>query len=225
MTNITKNNLEINSLLFNFINNEVIPGTDIKEEHFWNNFSQAVHELEPINKNLIKKREDIQKKINNWHKEKKGKNFNQVEYTTFLKLIGYIVEEKENFHIATVNVDKEITSIAGPQLVVPVDNARYALNAANARWGSLYDALYGTDIIPGEKGKDYDAQRGSKVIDYVRSFLTKIAPLDSGSCKEITEVRIEEKNLVLIVDDKKQFLKNKNQFLGFSGNKEVLNQY
>ena len=220
MSNIIKNNLEIKSSLFNFINNEAIPETGIEVEHFWSKFSHVLHELEPINKSLIKKREVIQKKIDGWHKERKGKSLDQVEYSSFLKSIGYIVEEKENFHISTSNVDQEIATIAGPQLVVPVDNARYALNAANARWGSLYDALYGTDVVPGERGKNYDTQRGSKVIDYVRSFLTKIAPLDGGSWKEITKIRIEEKNLVLLINDKKQFLKIKNQFLGFSGNKE-----
>ena len=220
MTKILRNNLEIESSLFNFINNEVIPGTGIKLDDFWNKFDQAVHYLEPINKSLIQKREDIQKKIDNWHKERRDKNLDQLEYKTFLRSIGYIVEEKEDFSINTSNVDQEISSTAGPQLVVPVDNARYALNAANARWGSLYDALYGTDVIPGEKGKSYNTQRGLKVIHYVRSFLTKIAPLEDGRWEEISEIRIEEKNLVLLIKNKKQFLKKKNQFLGFVGDKE-----
>ena len=148
-----KNGLKINSKLFNFINNEVIPGTNINSDEFWSNFEKAVHELAPLNKKLIEKRRDIQKKIDEWHKQNKGKELNKKVYTDFLKSISYIVDEGEDFEIETDNVDSEISSIAGPQLVVPVDNARYALNAANARWGSLYDALYGTDVIPGKKVK------------------------------------------------------------------------
>jgi len=167
MSVIDKNGLKISSTLFEFINNEAIPGTNIKSEDFWNNFEKVVHELTPINKNLLKKREIIQKEINEWHINNKGKSLNKKEYTDFLKSISYIVEEEEDFNIETSDVDQEISSIAGPQLVVPVDNARYALNAANARWGSLYDALYGTDVIPGNKGKGYNEDRGKKVIDYV----------------------------------------------------------
>ena len=146
-------------------------GTNIKSDEFWTNFGKIVHELAPINKKLIQKREDIQKKIDEWHKKNKGKELNKKEYLDFLKSISYIVEEKDKFNIETANVDDEIATIAGPQLVVPVDNARYALNAANARWGSLYDALYGTDVIPGNKGKDFDEQRAQTVIAYVRKFL------------------------------------------------------
>jgi Malate synthase len=149
-----KNGLKISSNLFNFINNEVLPGTDILPDKFWDGFEKAVHELAPINKNLILKREDIQKKIDEWHKQNKGIELNKKDYTKFLESISYIAKEKEKFSIETSNVDSEISSIAGPQLVVPVDNARYALNAANARWGSLYDALYGTDVIPGDKFKN-----------------------------------------------------------------------
>ena len=148
MSLIDKNGLKINSVLVDFINNEAIPGTGIKPDDFWHRFENIVHELTPINKALIKKRETIQKKIDGWHKNNAGKDFNKKEYINFLRSISYIFEEKEDFEISTSNVDEEISSIAGPQLVVPVDNARYALNAANARWGSLYDALYGADVIP-----------------------------------------------------------------------------
>jgi len=165
MSLIEKNGLKINSKIFGFINEEVLPGIDIKSEDFWNKFEKIVHELSPINKSLIKKREIIQKKIDEWHKDKKDNGFDKEEYTSFLKSISYITEEKKDFKIETSKVDLEISSIAGPQLVVPVDNARYALNAANARWGSLYDALYGTDVIPGDKGKGYNEERGKKVID------------------------------------------------------------
>ena len=149
MKMVDKNGLKVSSTLLDFINNEAIPKTNINIDKFWSKFSDAVHELSPINKALIQKRESIQKQIDEWHKTNKGKNLNKIEYVNFLKSIGYLIEQKDDFNIETTEVDEEISSIAGPQLVVPVDNARYALNAANARWGSLYDALYGTDVISG----------------------------------------------------------------------------
>ena len=220
MNIIKKNNLKIDSILFEFINNQAIPGTGINSDDFWNKFENVVHELAAINKNLLIKREVIQKKIDEWHKVRIGKTIDKEEYTKFLKSIDYIVEEKEDFEISTSNIDKEISSVAGPQLVVPVDNARYALNAANARWGSLYDSLYGTDVIPGEKGKVYNSERGSKVILYVRNFLENIAPINEGSWKKVTKIKIENSKLVLLIDGKKKYLKNENQFVGFNGKKE-----
>ena len=217
MSTIDKNGLKISSALFEFINNEVIPGTNIKSDDFWSKFEKVTHELAPINKSLIEKRESIQKKIDQWHKNNKGKNFDKKEYTDFLKSISYIVSEKEDFKINTEDVDQEIASIAGPQLVVPVDNARYALNAANARWGSLYDALYGTDIIPGDKAKEYDEKRGKQVIAYVRNFLDEVVPLSNTSWKEISEIKIIEEDVVFLVENKEKFLKNKKQFIGFNG--------
>jgi len=217
---ISKNNLKINTSLFNFINEEVIPGTNIQSDEFWAKFDKAVHELTPINKNLLKKREDIQKKIDYWHVSKKDVNFKKKDYMIFLKSIGYIVEEEENFSINTSNVDEEISSIAGPQLVVPVDNARYALNAANARWGSLYDALYGTDVISGKREGDYDPERGDKVISYVRSFLNRTVPLNDGNWNELTNIKISKNDLILIAGTKNLSLKNKNQFVGFNGEKD-----
>ena len=219
MSKISKNNLKVSSILLEFINNEVIPGTDIIADEFWSKFDRAVHELAPINKSLINKREQIQIKIDDWHKSKKGKDINQEEYILFLKSIGYIVEEGKDFNINTSNVDHEISSTAGPQLVVPVDNARYALNAANARWGSLYDALYGTDVIPGDKSANYNAERGSKVINYVRTFLSKIAPIDSTEWKDISKITIEDQDLVFLHNDNKKRLKDNNQFIGFTGEK------
>ena len=219
MNYINKNDLKINSTLFEFINKEAIPGTDIKSEDFWKNFGKVVHELTPINKSLIKKREAIQKKINDWHKKDENKDFNKEKYINFLKSISYIVDKKEDFKINTSNVDKEISSIAGPQLVVPVDNARYALNAANARWGSLYDALYGTDVIPGEKGKGHNKERANKVISYVREFLDQVFPLNNGSWKEISKIQIEGSDLVLLIEEKKNYIKDKKQFVGFNGEK------
>ena len=219
MSKISKNNLKVSSILLEFINNEVIPGTDIVADEFWSKFDRAVHELAPINKSLISKREQIQIKIDDWHKSKKGKDINQEEYILFLKSIGYIVEEGKDFNINTSNVDYEISSTAGPQLVVPVDNARYALNAANARWVSLYDALYGTDVISGDKSSNYNAERGSKVINYVRTFLSKIAPIDSAEWKDISKITIEDQDLVFLHNDNKKKLKNNNQFIGFKGEK------
>ncbi len=221
MNMINKNDLKISSTLYEFVNNEAIPGTGIVSEQFWDNFSKIVHELAPINKNLIEKREVIQKKIDNWHKSNKGEEFNKKDYIKFLKSIGYLIEENNDFSIETTGVDKEISSIAGPQLVVPVDNARYALNAANARWGSLYDSLYGTDIIPGKIGKDWDKNRAYKVINFVRDFLDERIPLLKTSWKEITKIQVEGDKLVLFVNSKKNFLKNNDQFIGFTGEKNA----
>ena len=217
-----KNELKINTKLLDFVNNEVIPGTNIKSEEFWTSFERIVHELAPINKRLIEKRESVQKKIDEWHKKNKGKELNKKEYLEFLKSISYIVEEKDSFNIETSNVDSEIATIAGPQLVVPVDNARYALNAANARWGSLYDALYGTDVIPGKKGKGFDEKRAQKVIAYVREFLDETAPLENGSWNEISGMKVKDNDIVFFVDKKEIFLKNKDQFIGYNGEKEKL---
>ena len=217
-----KNGLKINTKLLNFVNKEVIPGTNIESEEFWTSFGKIVHELAPINKKLIQKREDIQKKIDEWHKKNKGKELNKKEYSDFLKSISYIIEEKEEFTIETENVDDEIATIAGPQLVVPVDNARYALNAANARWGSLYDALYGTDVVPGEKGKGFDEQRARTVITYVRKFLDETIPLENGSWLEISGMKVIDNDLVFFVDKKEIYLKNKDQFIGYNGEKEKL---
>tara|TARA_Y100001958_G_C21228107_1_gene553574 strand:- start:314 stop:2458 length:2145 start_codon:yes stop_codon:yes gene_type:complete len=224
MSIIEKNELKISSSLFNFINNEVIPGTNIKSEEFWEKFGRTVHKLAPINKNLIKKREIIQKKIDEWHIENKDKIFNKKDYTKFLKTISYIVEEQEDFNIETANVDKEISSIAGPQLVVPVDNARYALNAANARWGSLYDALYGTDVIPGSKSEEFDKERANKVIIYVRKFLDEAAPINQLSWNEVTKIKIENENLIFFNGKGRRYLKNENQFIAFDGKKEDPNK-
>jgi malate synthase len=222
MSFIEKNRLKISSILFDFVNKEIIPGTDIQTDKFWDDFEKTVHELSPINKRLIEKRETIQKEIDNWHKENKGKELNKKEYTEFLKSISYIVEEKEDFNIETTNVDREIASIAGPQLVVPVDNARYALNAANARWGSLYDALYGTDVIPGDKGKEFNKERANNVITYVKKFLDESVPIDGLNWSEISEIKIKDKDLILLNGKDEKNLKNKNQFVAFNKKNDKL---
>ncbi len=217
MKKIVINNLKIDENLVNFIDNEAIPGTNIKSEKFWKDFDSVVHKLTLKNKELIQKRENIQKKIDEWHLSKKGSSFDKNEYINFLKSIEYIIEEKPDFKINTKNVDEEISSIAGPQLVVPVDNARYALNAANARWGSLYDALYGTDVIPGEIGKSYNEERGKKVIKFAREFLDSSYPIEGISWKQVEKIKIDKKNLLLLVNEKVFHLKNNNQFKGFNG--------
>ena len=217
---IDKNSMKISSTLLEFVNNEVIPDTGVNIEEFWTKFSNAVHELSPINKALIQKREIIQKKIDDWHKSNKGKELNKIEYINFLKSINYLIEEESNFNIETTGVDEEISSIAGPQLVVPVDNARYALNAANARWGSLYDSLYGTDVISGKLGKIWDKERALKVIDFVRNFLDETFSLTTTSWKEILKIQIVEDKLVLFSKSTKDYLQNNDQFVGFNGNKE-----
>ncbi len=220
MKMVEKSGLKVSSTLLEFINNEVIPGTNIDIDKFWSKFSEVIHELSPLNNALIQKREIIQKKIDDWHKSNKGEDFNKKEYVNFLKSINYLIDEKNDFKIETADVDEEIASIAGPQLVVPVDNARYALNAANARWGSLYDALYGTDIISGSIGKSWDQERAKKVIDFVRDFLDERIPLAQTSWKNISKFKIEENKLVIFSDSKKYFLKNIEQFIGYNGDKE-----
>ena len=216
---IEKNGLKISSVMFDFVNNEAIPETGLDPDQFWAKFSEVVHEMAPTNKYLIEKRETIQKKIDDWHKSNKGKEFDKKEYIKFLKSLDYLIEEKNEFKIETSNVDEEISSIAGPQLVVPVDNARYALNAANARWGSLYDALYGTDVIPGEKKKDYDVKRATEVVNYVRDFLDENFPLKQKRWKEISKIYLENNQLILSADEEKDQLKNDHQFIGYKGDK------
>ena len=213
MNKINKENFIISSVLLEFINKEVIPGTDINVDEFWKKFDSAIHELAPINKALIEKRKTIQKKIDVWHINNKGKDLNKKEYIIFLKSINYIVEEEDDFQITTQNVDDEITKIAGPQLVVPVDNARYAINAANARWGSLYDSLYGTDVIPeidgAAKSDSYNSARGNKVIEYAKKFLDKTFPLTNASWVDISKISVDS-----------ILLKNKAQLVGYNGTKK-----
>ncbi len=220
MNMVDKNGLKISSTLFKFVNNEIIPNTNINADQFWDKFSNVVHELAPLNKSLLQKREDIQKKIDRWHKSNLNREFNKDEYIKFLKSIGYLVEEGDNFSIETKGVDKEISSIAGPQLVVPVDNARYALNAANARWGSLYDSLYGTDVIPGNIGKNWDQERAKRVIEFVRNFFDQSVPLLETSWREISKFEINGNKLVIYSGSKKSFLKNDDQFVGFNGDQD-----
>jgi len=214
------NDLSVSDELLNFINNEILKDTKISPEKFWLGFDKAIHELTPINKELIQTRENLQKKIDNWHIKNRSNEINLDKYKKFLIEIGYLKEVGPDFEIKTKDVDEEITSIAGPQLVVPIMNERYALNAANARWMSLYDSLYGTDII--EQSEDsatqrYDPLRGEMVIKYGRQFLEKYFSLESLEWKKITGFIIKDGSLIVLKDSEKSFLKDKNKFVGHRG--------
>ena len=214
------NNLKVSEDLLLFVNDELLKNTKISPEKFWKGFDEVVHELAPKNKELIKVRENIQNQIDKWHKSKKGNEIEINEYKKFLKDIGYLKNEGPDFKIETKNVDEEITSIAGPQLVVPIMNARYALNAANARWMSLYDSLYGTDVI--EESEDstsqrYDPERGEIVIKYGREFLDKYFSLNEFSWKKITGIAIQNGELKVLKGVDVTTLKEKNKFIGHRG--------
>ena len=212
-------NLSVSNELLNFVNYELLKGTKISPEKFWVGFDRVVHELTPINKELINKREDLQKKIDAWHIKNKGNGLILAEYKKFLEEIGYLKKVGKDFQIKTKNVDEEITSIAGPQLVVPIMNERYALNAANARWMSLYDSLYGTDIIKSEEGgsERYDPLRGQEVIKYVREFLDSYIPIKNSSWKSISGLKIKDGNLLIYKNDIEFKLKNLEKFIGYRG--------
>ncbi len=214
------NNLKVSEELLLFVNNELFDGTDISPEKFWKDFDKAVHELAPKNKELINFRETLQKKIDKWHIENKGKDIQIKEYKNFLKEIDYLKDEGPDFKIETSDIDEEIASIAGPQLVVPIMNARYALNAANARWMSLYDSLYGTDVI--ETSEDsaserYDPERGELVIKYGREFLDKYFTLKDFSWRKITGIAIQNKELKVLKGVDVTTLKDENKFIGHRG--------
>ena len=220
ITQTNSSSLVISKDLKDFIENEVLIGLDISKDHFWSSFETIVNEFSPRNKDLLQKRENIQAKIDTWHIDRKGQNFNFTEYKSFLTEIGYIAPRSEDFKISTDNVDPEIKTIAGPQLVVPVMNARFALNAANARWGSLYDALYGTDVISESDGAEkvggYNPVRGDKVIDFAKNFLDETIPLAEGSYKDVLGFEFVDGNIQAVLPDSlKVQLKNPAQYIGY----------
>ncbi len=213
------NNLQVSNVLLKFVNEELLENTGIGPEKFWSGFDKSVHELSTKNKELIKIREDLQKKIDDWHTKNKGNDVQIDEYKKFLKEIKYLKDEGPDFKIETNNVDDEIAKIAGPQLVVPIMNARYALNAANARWVSLYDSLYGTNIIESEEGgsERYDPNRGQEVIKFVREFFDKFIPIEGTSWKNIAGLKVKDKDLIILKDDYEYKLKDPNKFIGHRG--------
>ena len=220
---ININSLKVSQNLSNFIDNELLKDTGISSDKFWLGFEKTINELEPRNRELIEFREILQKKIDAWHIQNKGNEINLEDYKKFLIEIGYLKEEGPDFTIETKNVDDEITKIAGPQLVVPIMNARYALNAANARWMSLYDSLYGTDVIDQSDtnaSKGYDPLRGEKVIKYGRDFLENYFPLENLSWHEVSDLNIKEGKLNLLKDNDQFNLKEEQKFIGHRGEAE-----
>ncbi|MAU84919.1 MAG: malate synthase G [Gordonia sp.] len=215
------NGLQVATVLYDFINNEALPGTGVDQNSFWAGAASVIGDLAPRNRELLAVRDDLQAKIDQWHKDNDGAG-DFATYKKFLTDIGYLVEPLADFQIATENVDREIAETAGPQLVVPVLNARFALNASNARWGSLYDALYGTDVIPetdgAEKGSSYNQVRGDKVIAYAKAFLDQAVPLEQCSYTDVAAFAVVDGALqVTLADQKTATLADPSAFAGYRG--------
>jgi malate synthase len=219
---VTVGNLRVAQVLYDFINNEALPGTDIDPDSFWAGVDKVVTDLGPRNQDLLARRDELQAQIDKWHRQRVIEPIDAEAYKQLLVEIGYLQPEPGNFTITTSGVDDEITTTAGPQLVVPVLNARFALNAANARWGSLYDALYGTDVIGeddgAEKTSEYNKVRGDKVIAYARGFLDEAVPLESGSWADVTGLSVEDGALqIALGDGKSTALADPDKFIGYTG--------
>src|ERR1700758_682921 len=218
---VSVGNLRVARVLYDFVNNEALPGTEIHPDSFWAGVDKVVTDLTPQNQDLLRRRDELQAQIDKWHRHRVIEPIDAEAYREFLAEIGYLQPEPADFTITTSDVDDEITTTAGPQLVVPVTNARFALNAANARWGSLYDALYGTDVIPesdgAEQGTSYNKVRGDKVIAYARKFLDEAAPLSSGSWADATGVSIADGQLQVASGADSTGLASPEKFVGYSG--------
>ena len=217
---VSVGNIKVAEELYNFVNREALPETGLDVEQFWQDFEKIFTDFTPKNKELLEKRQNLQDQIDAWHKE--NKEFNAEQYKAFLEEIGYLEKEVDDFKVNLENVDKEIANIAGPQLVVPINNARYAINAANARWGSLYDAFYGTDVISEEDGAEktggYNPVRGEKVIEKSREFLDASTPLASGSHKDATKYQVKNGKLAVTLENGDTVsLQNETQFVGYQG--------
>jgi malate synthase len=215
---VSRNGLKVSTQLAAFVEEAALPGTGVSADAFWSGFSDLIHNLGPKNRALLVKREQIQAQIDAWHVAQRGQSHDRVAYLEFLTQIGYLVPEGPDFEIDTQNVDPEIAAIPGPQLVVPIMNARYALNAANARWGSLYDALYGTDAMGDlPSGKGYDAARGARVIAWAKAFLDDTAPLANGSHADVTSYAVIGGNLKATLGGVSTGLATPKQFVGYQG--------
>lgn len=218
---IDKGGMKVSSDLYTFINQKALPGTGLNPDAFWTGFENLVNDLSPINRQLLDKRSEMQQQLDNWHREHKGQ-FDFATYKAFLQEIAYLLPEGDDFNVTTAKVDTEITVTAGPQLVVPVMNARFALNAVNARWGSLYDALYGTDAISEEGGAErsgqYNPVRGKRVINFARNFLDETTPLINGSHKDACRYAIVNGELqISLQDGTLTALQQTDQFAGYQG--------
>ena len=225
---ITVGGFQVAEVFFNFINQDVIPGTGIEQDKFWQSFEAIVNELSPINKQLLDTRVKLQSQIDEWHKQHQTSQYDEVVYKAFLQEIGYLAEDIADFKISPKNVDPEVANLAGPQLVVPVMNARYALNATNARWGSLFDALYSTDVIAIHDEtaitKSYNPKRGKAVVAYAKQYLDETFTLNQGTFSEVTSYQVIDQQLqITLTNGEKTQLSNASNFVGFKGSKDSLN--
>ena len=228
MSRIVMSGLQVDAALASLVNDEILPGTGVSSEHFWQSFSNIIADLAPENARLLAHREALQAQIDDWHKEHRESGYSLEAYRGFLLAIGYLQAQPESFVINTSNIDEEIATQAGPQLVVPVKNARFALNAANARWGSLYDALYGTNAIPEtdgcERSGPYNPARGDRVIAFAKSLLDEVAPLKEGSHSEVAAYGITDGALqATLINNSNTGLIDCAQFVGYQGAPEAPN--
>ncbi|MFZ6047032.1 malate synthase G [Pseudomonas sp. CR3202] len=218
---IARHRLNVAAELVAFIEQEALPGTGVDPAAFWLGFDALVHDLAPRNRDLLAERDRLQAELDAWHRSNPGPIRDMAAYQAFLGGIGYLVPQPERVQVSTANVDSELAEQAGPQLVVPVSNSRYALNAANARWGSLYDALYGTDVIPetdgAEKGTGYNPLRGARVIAFARAFLDQAAPLAEGSHSDATAYAVRDGQLVVYLGTRETGLREPLRFIGYQG--------